>query len=174
MTPEEEFDLAVKIRKGNENARNKLITSNLRFVVPVAKQYQNRGLSFTDLINEGNIGLIRATHKFDETRRFKFISYAVWWIRQGITQAIAAQSRIVHLPVNIIGNSRRILRSSKEFEDEYDRKPTNEEVAGILDISIDAVAHVIRVSDAHVSLDASLKNDDSDGKTCWINLNYIN
>ncbi len=174
MTPEEEFDLAVKIRKGNENARYKLITSNLRFVVPVAKQYQNRGLSFTDLINEGNIGLIRATHKFDETRRCKFISYAVWWIRQGITQAIAAQSRIVHLPVNIIGNSRRILRSSKEFEDEYDRKPTNEEVAGILDISIDAVAHVIRVSDAHVSLDASLKNDDSDGKTCWINLNYIN
>ncbi len=164
LTPEEEFDLAVKIRKGNENARNKLITSNLRFVVSVAKQYQNQGLSLTDLINEGNLGLIRATQKFDETRGFKFISYAVWWIRQGITQAIADQSRIVHLPVNISGNSRKIFRASKEFEEEYDRKPTNEELAGILDISIEAVAHAIKVSGTHFSLDAPLKNDDSYGK----------
>ncbi|MFZ0456655.1 MAG: sigma-70 family RNA polymerase sigma factor [Ignavibacteriaceae bacterium] len=137
LTPEEEFDLAVKMRRGDENARNKLITSNLRFVVSVAKQYQNQGLSLTDLINEGNLGLIRATQKFDETRGFKFISYAVWWIRQGLTQAIAYQSRIVHLPVNIIGNLRKIFRASIEFEEEYDRKPTNEELAGILDISIE-------------------------------------
>ncbi|MGA9294025.1 MAG: sigma-70 family RNA polymerase sigma factor [Ignavibacteriaceae bacterium] len=137
LTPEEEFDLAVKMRRGDENARNKLITSNLRFVVSVAKQYQNQGLSLTDLINEGNLGLIRATQKFDETRGFKFISYAVWWIRQGLTQAIADQSRIVHLPVNIIGNLRKIFRASIEFEEEYDRKPTNEELAGILDISIE-------------------------------------
>jgi RNA polymerase primary sigma factor len=164
LTPDEELDLAVKIRKGDENARNKLITSNLRFVVSVAKQYQNQGLSLTDLINEGNLGLIRATQKFDETRGFKFISYAVWWIRQGVTQAIADQSRIVHLPVNIIGNLRKIFRASKEFEEEYDRKPTNEELAGILDISIEAVAHAVKASGTHFSIDAPLKNDDSFGK----------
>jgi RNA polymerase primary sigma factor len=161
LTPEEEFELAVKIRHGDEEARNKLIRSNLRFVVSVAKQYQNQGLSLPDLINEGNEGLIRATNKFDETRGFKFISYAVWWIRQGVTQAIADQSRMVHLPVNIIGNLRKIFRASKEFEDEYDRKPTNEELAGILDISIEAVAHALKASGTHFSIDAPLKNDDS-------------
>jgi RNA polymerase primary sigma factor len=163
LTPEEEFDLAVKIRKGNGDARNKLITSNLRFVVSVAKQYQNQGLSLSDLINEGNLGLIRAAKRFDETRGFKFISYAVWWIKQGITQAIADQSRIVHLPVNIIGNSRKISRASKEFEEEYDRKPTHEELSEILDISVEAIAHAIKVSGKYFSLDAPLKNEDSYG-----------
>ena len=164
LSPEEEFDLAVKIRSGNENARNKLITSNLRFVVSVAKQYQNQGLSLADLINEGNLGLIRATKKFDETRGFKFISYAVWWIKQGITQAIADQSRIVHLPVNILGNSRKIFRASKAFEEEYDRKPTHEELSEILDISIEAIVHAIKVSGSYFSLDAPLRDEDSYGK----------
>ena len=164
LSPEEEFDLAVKIRSGNVNARNKLITSNLRFVVSVAKQYQNQGLSLADLINEGNLGLIRATKKFDETRGFKFISYAVWWIKQGITQAIADQSRIVHLPVNILGNSRKIFRASKAFEEEYDRKPTHEELSEILDISIEAIVHAIKVSGSYFSLDAPLRDEDSYGK----------
>ena len=163
LTPEEEFELAVKIRKGDENARNKLVTSNLRFVVSVAKQYQNQGLSLSDLINEGNLGLIKATKKFDETRGFKFISYAVWWIKQGITQAIADQSRIVHLPVNIIGDSRKIFRASKEFEEEYDRKPTHEELSEILEISVETIAHAIKVSGIYFTLNAPLKNDDNYG-----------
>jgi len=160
LTPKEEFELAVKIRQGDEEARNKLIRSNLRFVVSVAKQYQNQGLSLPDLINEGNEGLIRATKKFDETRGFKFISYAVWWIRQGVTQAIAEQSRIVRLPINIIGNLKKIYRASQKFEEEYDRKPTNEELAEILDMPIDTVIYSLKVSSSHFSIDAPLRSDD--------------
>jgi RNA polymerase primary sigma factor len=164
LTAEEEVNLAIKIRKGDENARNRLINANLRFVVSVAKQYQNQGLSLSDLINEGNLGLIRATYKFDETRGFKFISYAVWWIRQGVTQAIADQSRIVRLPLNIVGDLRKIHKAFKNFEQEYDRKPTNEELAGILDMTIDAVTYALRASGSHISVDAPFKNGEGNEK----------
>ena len=159
LTTEEELELVVKIEKGDEKARSKLIKANLRFVISVAKQYQNQGLSLSDLINEGNLGLIRATKSFDVTRGFKFISYAVWWIRQSITQAIINNSRIVHLPLNIVGNLTRINRASRDFEQEYDRKPTNEELAEILGISISLVSNAIEVSGADFSIDAPLKND---------------
>ncbi len=165
LTTEEELDLAVKIKKGDENARNKLIKANLRFVISVAKQYQNQGLSLSDLINEGNLGLIKATRGFDFTRGFKFISYAVWWIRQSITQAIINNSRIVHLPLNIVGNLTKINKASRDFEQEYDRKPTNEELAGILGISITSVSNAIEVSGADFSIDAPLANDDGYKKT---------
>ena len=159
LTVEEELDLAVKISEGDEQARNKLVKANLRFVISVAKQYQNQGLSLSDLINEGNLGLIRATRSFDVTRGFKFISYAVWWIRQSITQAIINNSRIVHLPLNVVGNLTKINKASRDFEQEYDRKPTNEELAGILGISISLVSNAIEVSGADFSIDAPLKND---------------
>ena len=159
LTTEEELELVVKIEKGDEKARSKLIKANLRFVISVAKQYQNQGLSLSDLINEGNLGLIRATKSFDVTRGFKFISYAVWWIRQSITQAIINNSRIVHLPLNVVGNLTRINRASRDFEQEYDRKPTNEELAEILGISISLVSNAIEVSGADFSIDAPLKND---------------
>lgn len=159
LTVEEETELAVKIRKGDEQARNKLIKSNLRFVISVAKQYQNQGLSLSDLINEGNLGLIRATRSFDVTRGFKFISYAVWWIKQSITIAIINNSRIVHIPLNVVVNLTKINKASKDFEMEYDRKPTNEELAGILGISISLVSNAIEVSGADFSIDAPLKND---------------
>ena len=159
LTVEEEFELTVKIGKGDEKARNKLIKANLRFVISVAKQYQNQGLSLSDLINEGNLGLIRATRSFDITRGFKFISYAVWWIRQSITQAIINNSRIVHLPLNVVGNLNKINKASRDFEQEYDRKPSNEELAEILGISISLVSNAIEVSGADFSIDAPLKND---------------
>ncbi|MFZ0454353.1 MAG: RNA polymerase sigma factor RpoD/SigA [Ignavibacteriaceae bacterium] len=159
LTTEEELDLAVKVEKGDETARNKLIKANLRFVISVAKQYQNQGLSLSDLINEGNLGLIRATKSFDVTRGFKFISYAVWWIRQSITQAIINSSRIVHLPLNVVGNLTKINKASRDFEQEYDRKPTNEELAEILGISVSLVSNAIEVSGADFSIDAPLKND---------------
>ncbi len=164
LTAEEEIDLALKIRNGDENARNKLIKANLRFVVSVAKQYQNQGLSLSDLINEGNLGLIRATYKFDETRGFKFISYAVWWIRQGVTQAIADQSRIVRLPLNIVGDLRKIHRATKDFEQDYDKKPSNEELAEVLDMSIDAITFAINSSGVNHSIDAPFRNGDGDEK----------
>jgi RNA polymerase primary sigma factor len=160
LTTEEELDLAVKIKKGDEDARNKLVKANLRFVISVAKQYQNQGLSLLDLINEGNLGLIRATQSFDVTRGFKFISYAVWWIRQSISQAIINQSRIVHLPLNIVGNLAKIRRASKDFEEEYDRKPTNEELAEILGLSITSVSNALKVSGTDFSIDAPLWKDD--------------
>ncbi len=160
LTPEAEMALAIKIKNGDEDARDKLIKANLRFVVSVAKQYQNQGLSLLDLINEGNMGLIRATQSFDVTRGFKFISYAVWWIRQSVTQAIINQSRIVHLPLNIVGNITKINRASKDFEDEYDRKPNNQELASILGLSVDAVNNAMKVSGANFSIDAPLRNDD--------------
>ena len=159
LTTEEELELVVKIEKGDEKARSKLIKANLRFVISVAKLYQNQGLSLSDLINEGNLGLIRATKSFDLTRGFKFISYAVWWIRQGITQAIINNSRIVHLPLNIVGNLTKINKASRDFEQEYDRKPSNEELAEILGISISLVSNAIEVSGADFSIDAPLKND---------------
>ena len=165
LTTEEELELVVKIEKGDEKARSKLIKANLRFVISVAKQYQNQGLSLSDLINEGNLGLIRATKSFDVTRGFKFISYAVWWIRQSITQAIINNSRIVHLPLNIVGNLTRINRASRDFEQEYDRKPTNEELAKILGISISLVSNAIEVSGADFSIDAPLKNDYNNTKS---------
>ena len=165
LTIEEELELAVKIRKGNENARNKLIKANLRFVISVAKQYQNQGLSLTDLINEGNLGLIRATKSFDVTRGFKFISYAVWWIRQSITQAIINNSRIVHLPLNVRGNLIKINKASRDFEKEYDRKPTKEEISKLLGLSITSISNALKVSAADFSLDAPLTNDDGYRRT---------
>ncbi|MEJ2617264.1 MAG: RNA polymerase sigma factor RpoD/SigA, partial [Ignavibacteriaceae bacterium] len=159
LTTEEELVLVAKIEKGDEKARNKLVKANLRFVISVAKQYQNQGLSLSDLINEGNLGLIRATRSFDLTRGFKFISYAVWWIRQSITQAIINNSRIVHLPLNVVGNLTRINKASRDFEQEYDRKPSNEELAEILGISISLVSNAIEVSGTDFSIDAPLKND---------------
>jgi RNA polymerase primary sigma factor len=161
LTTEEELVLVAKIEKGDEKARNKLVKANLRFVISVAKQYQNQGLSLSDLINEGNLGLIRATRSFDLTRGFKFISYAVWWIRQSITQAIINNSRIVHLPLNVVGNLTRINKASRDFEQEYDRKPSNEELAEILGISISLVTNAIEVSGADFSIDAPLKNDNN-------------
>jgi len=159
LTIEEELELALKIRNGDENARNKLIKANLRFVISVATQYQNRGLSLSDLINEGNLGLIRATKSFDVTRGFKFISYAVWWIRQSITQAIIDNSRIVHLPLNIVGNQIKINKASRDFEQEYDRKPTNEELAGILGLSVSLISKAIKVAGVDFSIDAPFKNN---------------
>ncbi len=164
LTAEEELDIAIKMKQGDENAKNKLIKSNLRFVVSVAKQYQNQGLSLPDLINEGNMGLIRATGRFDETRGFKFISYAVWWIRQGISQAIIDQSRMVRLPLNIVVNLRKIRKATKDFEQEYDRRPTNEELAEILGISINSVIYALHASGANISIDAPIQNSD-DGNT---------
>src|SRR5574344_695140 len=154
---DEEIELAQKIRKGGpegERAKDKLVTANLRFVVSVAKQYQHQGLTLTDLIDEGNIGLIKAAHKFDETRGFKFISYAVWWIRQSILQAIAEQSRIVRLPLNQVGSLNKINRALSKFEQENERMPSPEELADILDIPRDKIADTLRVSGRHVSVDA--------------------
>jgi len=132
LTPEEEIDLAAKVRQGDSQALDKLLRANLRFVVSVAKKYQNHGLSLEDLINEGNIGLIKAAQRFDETRGFKFISYAVWWIRQTILQAISEYSRLVRLPLNVVGNLNKISKITSEFEQEYEREPTSEEIEEIL------------------------------------------
>jgi RNA polymerase primary sigma factor len=158
LSPDEEVDLAVKIREGDINAQNKLVNSNLRFVVSVAKMYQNQGLSLGDLINEGNIGLVKAAQRFDETRGFKFISYAVWWIRQGIMSAIADQSRVVRLPLNQVGNLTRLGKAYRNFEQEYERKPSLEELAGILEITTEEVSQIIQISGRQVSVDAPLKN----------------
>ena len=160
LTPEEEVDLAVKIRNGDLNAQNKLVKANLRFVVSVAKMYQNQGLSLGDLINEGNLGLIRATKRFDETRGFKFISYAVWWIRQGITSAIAEQTRIVRLPLNRIGNLTKLNKAYKNIEQEKEELPTLEELANVLDVRIDDVSFTLQTSRRHLSLDAPLTDND--------------
>ncbi len=154
ITVEEEVELAQRIRKGDREALEKLTRANLRFVVSVAKQYQNQGLSLPDLINEGNLGLIRAAEKFDETRGFKFISYAVWWIRQSILQALAEQSRIVRLPLNQVGALNKINKALAKFEQEYERTPTPEELAEILDLPKEKVMDTLRVSGRHVSMDA--------------------
>ncbi len=154
ITVEEEVELAQRIRKGDREALEKLTKANLRFVVSVAKQYQNQGLSLPDLINEGNLGLIRAAEKFDETRGFKFISYAVWWIRQSILQALAEQSRIVRLPLNQVGALNKINKALSKFEQEYERTPTPEELAVVLDVPKEKVMDTLRVSGRHISMDA--------------------
>ncbi len=154
VTPDEEVELAQRIRKGDQEALEKLTRANLRFVVSVAKQYQNQGLSLPDLINEGNLGLIKAAEKFDETRGFKFISYAVWWIRQSILQALAEQSRIVRLPLNQVGSLNKINKALGKFEQEYERQPSNEELAEMIDIPKDKISDTLRVGSRHVSVDA--------------------
>ena len=153
VSPEEEVELAQRIRKGDQEALEKLTRANLRFVVSVAKQYQNQGLSLPDLINEGNLGLIKAAEKFDETRGFKFISYAVWWIRQSILQALAEQSRIVRLPLNQVGSLNKINKALGKFEQENERQPSTEELADMIDIPKDKIANTLRVSGRHVSVD---------------------
>ena len=154
ISVEEEVELAGKIRNGDMAARERLVNSNLRFVVSVAKQYQNQGLSLPDLINEGNVGLIKAAEKFDETRGFKFISYAVWWIRQSILQALAEQARIVRLPLNQVGSLNKIQKAYSRFEQEFERRPSAEELAEELDMPIDKIAEVLRMQGRHVSMDA--------------------
>ncbi|MFR9533950.1 MAG: RNA polymerase sigma factor RpoD/SigA [Rikenellaceae bacterium] len=154
ITVEEEVELAQRIKKGDQEALEKLTKANLRFVVSVAKQYQNQGLSLPDLINEGNLGLIKAAEKFDETRGFKFISYAVWWIRQSILQALAEQSRIVRLPLNQVGSLNKINKALAKFEQEYERAPSPEELANELSLPKEKVADTLRVAGRHVSVDA--------------------
>lgn len=154
ITVEEEVELAQAIRRGDRRALEKMTRANLRFVVSVAKQYQNQGLSLPDLINEGNLGLIKAAEKFDETRGFKFISYAVWWIRQSILQALAEQSRIVRLPLNQVGTLNKITKALSKFEQENERRPSSEELAEELDISEDKITDSLKVSGRHMSIDA--------------------
>ena len=158
ITAEEEVILAKKIKDGDQRALEKLTRANLRFVVSVAKQYQNQGLSLPDLINEGNLGLIKAARRFDETRGFKFISYAVWWIRQSILQALAEQSRIVRLPLNQVGSLNKINKAYSKLEQQYEREPSAEELAEILDLPIDKVSDTMKVSGRHVSMDAPFAN----------------
>jgi len=154
ISVEEEVELAQRIKKGDRDALEKLTRANLRFVVSVAKQYQNQGLSLPDLINEGNLGLIKAAEKFDETRGFKFISYAVWWIRQSILQALAEQSRIVRLPLNQVGSLNKINKAFSKFEQEFERKPSPEELAESLELPREKVTDTLKVSGRHISMDA--------------------
>jgi RNA polymerase primary sigma factor len=153
ITAEEEAVLAARIRKGDQAALERLTKANLRFVVSVAKQYQNQGLSLPDLINEGNVGLIKAAHRFDETKGFKFISYAVWWIRQSILQALAEQSRIVRLPLNKVGLTNRISKAYAQLEQEFEREPTPEELATLLEVETEEVAATLGIAARHVSID---------------------
>ena len=154
ITVDEEVELAQKIKQGDQAALDKLVSANLRFVVSVAKQYQNQGLSLPDLIDEGNLGLIKAAQKFDETRGFKFISYAVWWIRQSILQALAEQSRIVRLPLNQVGSLNKIGKALQRFEQENERRPSPAELAEQLDVPVEKIANTMKVSGRHVSVDA--------------------
>ena len=158
INAEEEVRLARLIKEGDHNALDKLTRANLRFVVSVAKQYQNQGLGLPDLINEGNLGLIKAASRFDETRGFKFISYAVWWIRQSILQAIAEQSRIIRLPLNQVGSLSRIHKAFSSLEQKFEREPSYEELAYITEIPIDKISEMMRVSGRHVSMDAPFAN----------------
>jgi RNA polymerase primary sigma factor len=158
ITAEEEVVLAKKIKDGDQASLEKLTRANLRFVVSVAKQYQNQGLSLPDLINEGNLGLIKAARRFDETRGFKFISYAVWWIRQSILQALAEQSRIVRLPLNQVGSLNKINKAYSKLEQEFEREPSADEIATLLDLPIDKVSDTMKVSGRHVSMDAPFAN----------------
>ena len=154
LTAEEEVDLAQRIKAGDSLALEKLTKANLRFVVSVSKQYQNQGLTLGDLINEGNLGLIKAAQRFDETRGFKFISYAVWWIRQSILQALAEQSRIVRLPLNRVGSLNKISRTFSELEQKYEREPSPDELAEVLEVSTSEVVDTMKISGRHVSMDA--------------------
>ncbi len=160
LTPDQEIELAIRIKKGDKQALEALTKANLRFVVSVAKQFQNQGLSLGDLINEGNLGLIKAAQRFDETRGFKFISYAVWWIRQSIMQAIAEQSRIVRLPLNRVGSLGKLSKAYRDLEQEFERKPTTEELAQVLDMNVEEVADTMQLYGRHVSMDAPLKEGD--------------
>jgi RNA polymerase primary sigma factor len=156
ISPEEEVKLAIRIKQGDQKALDKLTKANLRFVVSVAKQYQNQGLSLPDLINEGNLGLIKAAQRFDETRGFKFISYAVWWIRQSILQALAEQSRIVRLPLNKVGLTNRIQKAYSHLEQEFEREPSAEELAELLELEIEEVTSTLGIAARHVSMDTPL------------------
>jgi RNA polymerase primary sigma factor len=160
LTSDEEIDLAIKIKKGDTLAQEKLIKANLRFVVSVAKHFQNQGLSLGDLINEGNLGLIKAAHRFDETRGFKFISYAVWWIRQCIMSALADHQRIVRLPLNRVINLTKISKAYRNLEQEFERKPTTEELAKNLEMTAEEVAYALQISGRYVSMDEPLKSGD--------------
>src|SRR3954469_6466211 len=160
ISADEEVDLARKIKTGDQRALDKLVKANLRFVVSVSKQYQNQGLSLPDLINEGNMGLIKAAQRFDETRGFKFISYAVWWIRQSILQALAEQARIVRLPLNKIGSINKINKTFSKLEQEYEREPSPEEIAVAMEVSVSDITEAMRTSGRHVSMDAPLATGD--------------
>src|ERR1700754_5078110 len=156
LTPDEEVELAKRIKEGDQIALEKLTKANLRFVVSVAKQYQNQGLSLGDLINEGNLGLIKAAQRFDETRGFKFISYAVWWIRQSILQSLAEQSRIVRLPLNKVGLTNKIQKAFSQLEQEYEREPSPEELAELLELETEEVSATLGIAARHVSMDTPL------------------
>jgi RNA polymerase primary sigma factor len=160
ITAEEEVELARRIKSGDEKALDKLVKANLRFVVSVAKQYQNQGLSLPDLINEGNLGLIKAAQRFDETRGFKFISYAVWWIRQSILQALAEQSRLVRLPLNQVGSLNKIKKATSRLEQEFERPPSVEEIARKLDIPEHKLDKALRITTRYVSMDAPIAEDE--------------
>ncbi len=161
LTPEEEVQLAQRIKQGDQLALEKLTKANLRFVVSVAKQYQHTKIPLNDLINEGNLGLIKAAQKFDETRGFKFISYAVWWIRQAIMQALAEQSRMIRLPANKVGAISRIHQVSSHFEQQLEREPTDEELAELLDVSVEEVKTTLRASSKHLSVDAPFEQGET-------------
>lgn len=161
ISAEEEIELAAKIKKGDSNALNKMVNSNLRFVVSVAKQYQNQGIALSDLINEGNVGLIKAAQKFDATKGFKFISYAVWWIRQSILQAIAEQSRMVRLPMNQVGLLTKIRNTIAEFEQLYQRKPSIDELSEILDMDAEKIKNALNDPSKPMSIDAPMGDDDN-------------
>ncbi len=163
LTVDEEVELAQRIRKGDRKALDRLTKANLRFVVSVAKQYQNQGLTLPDLINEGNVGLIRAAERFDETRGFKFISYAVWWIRQSILQAIAEQSRIVRVPLNQLGSVSKINKALNKFEQENERRPSVEEIAARTDMPEDKVDDALKANSRHISVDAPFSSDEDGG-----------
>jgi RNA polymerase primary sigma factor len=160
ITPEEEVELAQQIKAGSKEALDRLVKANLRFVVSVAKQYQNQGLGLQDLINEGNLGLIKAAKRFDETRGFKFISYAVWWIRQAISHAIADQSRIVRLPVNQLGAVNRIKKEIARMEQIYNRPPTIEEISEVIDLPPDKINEIVKIAARHISMDAPISTED--------------
>ncbi len=161
LTPDEEVALAERIRQGDMEARDRLVCANLRFVVSVAKQYQNQGLSLADLIDEGNIGLIKAATKFNETLGFKFISYAVWWIRQTILQAIGEKARVVQLPLNQVGLQNKIAKTVATFEQEHERKPSNEEIAAQLELPVEKIETALKASGKQVSVDAPFSDDDT-------------
>ncbi|MBZ0241626.1 MAG: RNA polymerase sigma factor RpoD/SigA [Bacteroidales bacterium] len=160
ITADQEVELAQKIKAGDQKALERMVNANLRFVVSVAKQYQNQGLSLPDLINEGNLGLIKAARRFDETRGFKFISYAVWWIRQSILQALAEQSRIIRLPLNQVGSLNKVRKASSRLEQEFERKPSSVEIAEKLDLPQHKVDSVLKISTRYISTDAPLKEDE--------------
>jgi len=160
ISPEEEVKLAIRIKQGDQRALDKLTKANLRFVVSVAKQYQNQGLTLPDLINEGNLGLIKAAQRFDETRGFKFISYAVWWIRQSILQALAEQSRIVRLPLNKVGLTNRIQKAYSQLEQEFEREPSAEELAEMLELDIEEVSSTLGIGGRHISVDTPLSEEE--------------